>query len=130
MGEEKVSALQELLTSVSKLEETKPSKSLKSLQSTKRREDADSIRNNALDEIESASEKESSDDSTDDFDFGPSKRHKGNSNPKKDLVNFLEKKMEVTFYRRVSEICCLFVFVFYRLKLTFGRMSFAFEKKN
>lgn len=112
VGEDNVSALQELLTSVFKLEEAKPSKSLKSLYSTKDREEAESIRNNALDEIESEGEKENSDASTDDFDFGPTKRHKGNSNPKKDLVNFLEKKASVIFYRRVSEMCYLFVFAF------------------
>lgn len=111
VGEEKMTALQTLLTSVSKLEEAKPDKMLKALYSTKDREKAVSVRDKVLEDIvtdssDSENGKNRSDTSTDeksndDFEFGPTKgKTVRNSNPKKDLVNYLEAKNKVTYFAR------------------------------
>lgn len=88
------------------MEEAKPSKTLKALYSTNDRNKAESVRNEALevmdnDTSDSDNGRMSSDTSTDekgndDFEFGPGKGGQvHNSNPKRELVKFLEKKNEV-----------------------------------
>lgn len=112
-----MTALQTLLTSVSKLEESKPDKMLKTLYSTKDRENAVSVRDKVLEKVvtdssDSENGKNSSDASTDeksndDFEFGPTKKGKTvrNSNPKKDLFNYLEAKNKVTYFSRCFSKC-------------------------
>lgn len=95
--------LQLLLTNVAKLEEAKPNKQLKSLYARKDKDEAEAERSRALVAVEDSSDdeplnqEEAKKDGTDDFDF-ESESHKGrfqNSNPKQQLVKYLESKSDV-----------------------------------
>lgn len=100
--------LQELLTNVSKMEATKPDKQLKSLYSKKDREEGEAERSKALDavEVDSSDTENGENDSVGaaeadekqsdkNFEFGPTTGQRP-SNPKRELVKYLEKKSEVS----------------------------------
>lgn len=115
-----MSELNNLLTSIAKLEETKPDKQLKTLYSKKDKDKAEAERSKALQVVD-----DSSDDSieaegeTSDFDFeGDWKKGRfSNANPKHRLVNFLEKKSEVyENYEFVEILKHLIIALLYRKK--------------
>lgn len=139
-----------LLTSVSTLEETKSDKKLAALYSKKDRAEANAIRSSALADV---GDSDSSDDSEavnqeakksrksqrysddededddDDLDLGSKRRR---SNPKKDLVVYLERKSEVIEFTKDYQR--LFLKHFERLrnllykmyqKLEIGNLSFS-----
>ncbi|KAJ6639281.1 hypothetical protein Bhyg_12024 [Pseudolycoriella hygida] len=93
-SENEAATFRELLEKVVKLEEATPNKQLKS-RTKNDREEAEIERSNALSAIDGSSSDESkssiNDDLKDDFEFGPKKARKP-SNPKKDLIKYLEKK--------------------------------------
>ncbi|KAJ6647856.1 hypothetical protein Bhyg_03079 [Pseudolycoriella hygida] len=101
VGNERETLLQQLLTNVSKLEEARPSITVKSLFATNDRAEAESIRNSVL-IADSESDKElntsTEEKSSDDFDFGPENK-KRRKNPKSELVTYLEaeNKAEMSF---------------------------------
>lgn len=91
-----MSTLKNLLTSVAKLEETKPNNQLKSLYSSKGRNEAEAERSEVLDQIDlpSSDDEQFDDEVEKDQDDFTSKKGSSSqaSNPKKSLISFLEKK--------------------------------------
>lgn len=109
--EDAMTELKNLLTSVANLEDAKPDKQVKAFFSKKDRAEAEAIRANALREVDDS---DSSCDEEDNIWFKnldykkPSSSHEKSSsdyrrsNPKKDLVTYLEKKNEVSnFHKRL-----------------------------
>ncbi|KAJ6646119.1 hypothetical protein Bhyg_01329 [Pseudolycoriella hygida] len=105
IAEEHRTALQVLLTDISKLEETRPSHTLKSLCTSKDHEEAEDVRDRALDEIDADSDIVISYTSDDEFEFGPNRGRSGRrSTPKNDLVKFLENKNAMDLELRREEL--------------------------